>query len=177
LSFSYIPASAPAERRAWREGINAVIAEMMSTRAQGDLTVEQMCRLAGVSRAGYYRHWARSAPRQEQTAVRDQIQRVALANRRYGYRRITAELRREGMIVNHKRVQRLMREDNLLVLRRRPFVPVTTDSDHKWRVVPNLARGLVVTGLDQLWVADITLSGCWRNLRSWPLCSMPSAAK
>jgi len=115
-----------------------------------------MCRLASVSRASYYRHWARSAPRQEQTAVRDQIQRVALANRRYGYRRITAQLRREGMVVNHKRVQRLMHEDNLLVLRRRPFVPMTTDSDHEWRIVPNLARGLVVTGLDQLWVADIT---------------------
>jgi len=132
-----------------------VIADVMS-RPQGDLTVEKMCMLAGVSRAGYYRHWARSAPRQERTGIRDQIQRIALANRRYGYRRITAELRREGMVVNHKRVQRLMHEDILLVLRRRPFVPVTTDSDHEWHVVPNLARGLVVKDLDQLWVADIT---------------------
>jgi putative transposase len=128
----------------------------MSPRPQGDLTVEAMCMLAGVSRAGYYRHWSRSAPRQEQTAIRDHIQRVALANRRYGYRRIAAQLRREGVVVNHKRVLRLMREDNLLVLRTRPFVPVTTDSDHEWQVVPNLARGLVPTGLDQLWVADIT---------------------
>jgi putative transposase len=128
----------------------------MSPRPQGDLTVEAMCMLAGVSRAGYYRHWARPAPRQEQTAIRDHIQRVALANRRYGYRRIAAQLRREGVVVNHKRVLRLMREDNLLVLRTRPFVPVTTDSDHEWQVVPNLARGLVPTGLDQLWVADIT---------------------
>src|SRR5438067_1137505 len=92
---------------------------------------------ANISRAGYYRHWARSAPRQEQTAIRDHIQRVALANRRYGYRRISAQLRREGVVVNHKRVLRLMREDNLLVLRTRPFVPVTTDSGHEWRVVPN----------------------------------------
>jgi putative transposase len=128
----------------------------MSPRPQGDLTVEAMCMLAGVSRAGYYRHWSRSAPRQEPTAIRDHIQRVALANRRYGYRRIAAQLRREGVVVNHKRVLRLMREDNLLVLRTRPFVPVTTDSDHEWQVVPNLARGLVPTGLDQLWVADIT---------------------
>ena len=128
----------------------------MSPRPQGDLTVEAMCMLAGVSRAGYYRHWSRSAPRQEPTAIRDHIQRVALANRRYGYRRIAAQLRREGVGVNHKRVLRLMREDNLLVLRTRPFVPVTTDSDHEWQVVPNLARGLVPTGLDQLWVADIT---------------------
>ena len=112
--------------------------------------------LAGVSRAGYYRRWQASAPRQEETAVRDAIQRIALANRRYGYRRIAAQLRRDGFLVNHKRVLRLMRRDNLLCLRKRPFVPVTTDSRHEWRVVPNLARGLVPTGLDQLWVADIT---------------------
>jgi putative transposase len=128
----------------------------MSPRPQGDLTVEAMCKLAGVSRAGFYRQWRRSMPRQEETAVRDVIQRVALANRRYGYRRIAAQLGRDGFVVNHKRVLRLMRQDNLLVLRRRPFVPVTTDSCHDWRVVPNLARGLVPTGLDQLWVADIT---------------------
>jgi putative transposase len=65
-------------------------------------------------------------------------------------------LRRDGFVVNHKRVLRLMRQDNLLCLRKRPFVPVTTDSRHAWRVVPNLARGLVPTDLDQLWVADIT---------------------
>ena len=123
---------------------------------QGELTVERMCRLAGVSRAGYYRHWAASAPRQEETAIRDAVQRTALANRHYGYRRIAKELGRDGVVVNHKRVLRLMRKDNLLCLRRRPFVPITTDSRHEWRVVPNLARGLVPSGLDQLWVADIT---------------------
>ena len=129
---------------------------MTSPRPQGELTVERMCVLAGLNRAGYYRHWKVSAPRQEETAVRDTIQRVALANRRYGYRRIAAQLRRDGLVANHKRVLRLMRRDNLLCLRKRPFVPVTTDSRHAWRVVPNLARGLVPTGLDQLWVADIT---------------------
>ena len=80
--------STPAERRAWRAGVYAVIEAMTSPRPQGELTVERMCVLAGVSRAGYYRHWAASAPRQEETAVRDAIQRVALANRHYGYRRI-----------------------------------------------------------------------------------------
>jgi putative transposase len=116
-----------------------------------------MCALAGVSRAGYYRHFQASAPRQEEACVRDAIQRIALANRfSYGYRRITWQLRREGLVVNHKRVLRLMGEDNLLCLRKRPFVPVTTASRHGWQVVPNLARGLIVTGLDQLWVADIT---------------------
>jgi putative transposase len=129
---------------------------MTTPRPQGGLPVERLCALAGVSRAGYYRHWQASAPRREETAVRDAIQHVALANRHYGYRRIAAQLRREGLVVNRKRVLRLMREDNLLCLRRRPFVPVTTDARHGWRVVPNLARGMQPTGLDQLWVADIT---------------------
>ena len=129
---------------------------MTSPRPQGELTVERMCALARVNRAGYYRHWKACAPREEQTAARDAVQRTALAHPRYGYRRIAAQLRRDGLVVNHKRVLRLMRQDNLLCLRRRAFVPVTTDSRHEWRVVPNLARGLVLTGLDQLWVADIT---------------------
>jgi transposase InsO family protein len=123
---------------------------------QGEPTIARMCALAGVSRAGYYRHWAASAPRQEETGVRDAIQRLALAHPHYGYRRIAALLRREGLAVNHKRVLRMMREDNLLCLRKRAFVPATTDSRHGWRVVPNLARGMVTTSLDQLWVADIT---------------------
>jgi putative transposase len=129
---------------------------MMPSLPQGLLTVERMCRLAGVSRAGYYRHWTASAPRQEETTIRDAVQRAALANRFYGYRRITRELQENGFVVNHKRVLRLMREDNLLCLRKRPFVPITTDSRHEWPVVPNLARGMVLSGIDQLWVADIT---------------------
>jgi putative transposase len=127
-----------------------------ASRPQGQATIERLCRLAGVSRAGFYRHWQASAPRAEETGVRDALQRAALENRRYGYRRLTAQLKREGWAVNHKRVLRLMREDNLLCLPRRPFVPVTTDSRHDWRIVPNLARGLDLTALNQLWVADIT---------------------
>jgi len=130
---------------------------MTSPRPQGELTVERMCFLAQVSRAGYYRHWAASAPREEETAVRDAIQKVALENRFYGYRRVAKDLHdKHGLVVNHKRVLRLMRRDNLLCLRKRPFVPVTTDSRHEWRVVPNLVRDLVLTDLNQLWVADIT---------------------
>jgi len=129
---------------------------MTSRRPQGELTIERMCALASAGRAGYYRHWQVSLPRQEETGLRDAIQRMALANRHYGYRRIGALLRREGWVANHKRVLRVMAEDNLLCLRTRPFVPVTTDSRHGWHVVPNLARGMVPTGLDQLWVADIT---------------------
>jgi putative transposase len=126
------------------------------TPPQGALSIERMCGLAGVSRASYYRHWRRAAPQGEQTELRDGLQRLAVAHRHYGYRRLTALLRREGWAVNHKRVLRLLRTDNLLCLRRRAFVPATTDSRHDWRVVPNLARGMQVTGLDQLWVADIT---------------------
>src|SRR5260370_17391708 len=84
-----------------------------------------MCRLARVSRAGYYRHWAASAPRQEETAIRDAVQRVALANRRYGYRRIAKELHRDGLVVNHKRVLRLMRRGKLPCLPKPPLLPTT----------------------------------------------------
>jgi len=123
---------------------------------QGTLPIERMCALTGVSRASYYRHWRRVSPRREDTALRDALQRLAVGHRHYGYRRLHALLRREGWAVNHKRVLRLMRTDNLLCLRRRAFIPATTDSRHEWRVVPNRARGMQVTGLDQLWVADIT---------------------
>jgi transposase InsO family protein len=87
--------------------------------------------------------------------LRAAIQRVALEFPSYGWPRITAELKRRGWAVNHKRVYRLMREDNLLCLRKRRFV-VTTDSDHDLPVYPNLARQMTLTGLDQLWVADLT---------------------
>jgi transposase InsO family protein len=115
-----------------------------------------MCALAGESRAGYYRHWQASAPREEEMALRDAIQRLALAHRHYGYRRVTALLRREGWCVNAKRVLRLMRRDNLLCLRQRSFVPATTDSRHGYKIYPNLARHLETTAVNQLWVADIT---------------------
>ncbi len=118
--------------------------------------MERMCELSGVSRAGFYRHWEASAPRQADTAVRDAIQKVIVAKRFYGYRRVQRELRQRGLPVNAKRVLRLMREDNLLGLRRRRFVPATTDSQHGWRVWPNMARGLVTQDLNELWVADIT---------------------
>jgi len=115
-----------------------------------------MCALAQVSRAGYYRHWLATTPRTAETAVRDALQRLALDHRHYGYRRITALLRRQGWTVNHKRVLRLMREDNLLCLRKAAFAPATTDSRHGWRIFPNLAWRLQPSAINQLWVADIT---------------------
>ena len=97
---------------------------------QGPLSIERICHLAQVSRAGFYRSLQAHQPMKEEMAVRTAIQGIAVAHRRrYGYRRITAELRRRGMLVNHKRVVRLMREDNLLAVQPRAFV-VTTDSDH-----------------------------------------------
>lgn len=113
---------------------------------------------AGLSRSTRYRYGRNGhsacVPGVE-IELRDAIQHVALDWPCYGYRNVTAELRLRGFAVNHKRVLRLMHEDNLLCLRRRPFVK-TTDSDHSLRVYPNLARGLVLTNINQLWVADIT---------------------
>ena len=115
----------------------------------------ELCRLAEVSRAGFYR-WRCQAPAEDaDMALRDAIQRIAVEWPCYGSRRITRELRDRGRRVNRKKVQRLMREDNLLCLRKRRFV-ATTDSDHGLPVYPNLARDLELTGIDQLWVADIT---------------------
>jgi putative transposase len=118
--------------------------------------VERLCGLAGVSRAGYYRHFGPHPPKRDDTDLRDLIQKIALGNRHYGYRRIAHELRRQGLTVNDKRVRRLTREDNLLSQRVTPFVPTTTMSRHDFPIVANLTRGLVPTGVDQIWVADIT---------------------
>jgi len=119
------------------------------------LSIEEACRAARVSRAGFYRFFDEQAPRQAETELRDRIQRVALENRFYGYRRVAAELRRQGIIVNHKRVLRVMREDNLLSLRKRRFM-VTTDSRHYRPIYPNLLLDREITAPNQVWVADIT---------------------
>ena len=123
---------------------------------QGSLRVERMCQLVQVSRAGFYRALQDRQPGEEDMEVRAAIQKIAVEHRRrYGYRRITAELWRRGMRVNHKRVRRMMREDNLLGVQPRAFV-VTTDSQHELEVFLNLARRMKLTGVNQLWVADIT---------------------
>jgi transposase InsO family protein len=123
---------------------------------QGGLGIDRMCGLAGVSRAGYYRHWRASAPAREDAAARDAVQRLSLAHPFYGYRRVTALLRQAGWAVNHKRVQRLRQSDNLLCVTGRTFRPPTTDSRHRFTVYPNLARKMLPTAANQLWVADIT---------------------
>src|SRR5215813_9235671 len=107
-----------------------------------------MCELARVSRASFYRSFHKQQPVEEELEVRSAIQQIAIEHhRRYGYRRISAELRRRGMQVNHKRVMRIMAEDNLLAVQPKSFV-VTT--------YLNLAGRMKLTGINQLWVADIT---------------------
>jgi putative transposase len=164
--------------------MSQAIAETVAVTTDG-ASVTRLCRAAGLSRASYYRHHGaltsvtsveinhpgtsgRVAPQEvdrnevdrnevdrNEVAVRDMIQQIALEMSAYGYRRITKELHRRGVSINHKRVLHLMREDNLLCLRKEHFI-ATTDSAHAHPVHPNLAAALTVTGLDQLWVADLT---------------------
>jgi len=149
---------------------------------RGRKPITRLCRAAAVSRAGYYRFLQPVAEKAAEMKLRDAIQKQALQMPAYGYRRITAALRRAGWVVNRKRVLRLIRVDNLLCLRKKAFV-CTTDSDHELRIYPNLARDLKVSCLNQLWVADITyirlllefvylaviLDACSRRVIGWAL--------
>ena len=114
-----------------------------------------LCQMTGLSRAGFYRRRLPHQATPVEMEIRDQMQKVALESPAYGYRRITAELQQQGFAVNHKHVLRMMREDNLLCVRRRAFM-VTTDSRHNLPVYPNLAREIKPTAINQLWIADIT---------------------
>jgi putative transposase len=117
--------------------------------------VNRLCQVVGVGRAGYYRFLLRMQTQEVDMDLRSKIQSIALHWPAYGYRRVHRELIRGGWRINHKRVLRLMRADNLLCLRRRKFI-LTTDSKHGLPIYPNLAKDLVLTGINQLWVADIT---------------------
>jgi hypothetical protein len=125
-------------------------------RLQGCLSVERMCQLAEVGRAGFYRYLHRGSEAEEALALRSAIQDVVMEHRwRYGYRRVAEELRTQGWIVNHKRIARIMREDNLLTVQRDWFRP----ADHSLRaarIYLNLANRMSVLGPNQLWVADLT---------------------
>ena len=123
---------------------------------QGSLSIEHMCRLAGVSRAGFYRSLEKRYGVEQDMEMRSQIQQIVLRNRRrYGYRRVHGELDKCGVEISQKRVLQIMKQDDLLSVRRRKFV-VTTDSQHPLEVHLNLARRMKLTGINQLWVADIT---------------------
>ena len=119
------------------------------------MSVIRMCEAAGFSRAGYYRFLDPEKPAPADMDLRDEMQKIALEWPSYGSRRVTRELKARGWDVNRKRVQRLMQEDNLLCVSKRRFV-VTTDSAHGLKVYPNRAASLILSGVDQLWIADIT---------------------
>jgi putative transposase len=117
--------------------------------------VSALCQMTGLSRAGFYRSRTPQQASPVEMEIRDEMQKIAVESPAYGYRRITAALRKRGFAINHKRVLRMMREDNLLCVRRRKFV-VTTDSRHNLPIYPNLAGQIAPTAMNQLWVADIT---------------------
>jgi transposase InsO family protein len=156
------------------------------------LTQERGCALVGLPRSRYYEFLAPQSPAEERAEamrLRDRIEEICLEFPRYGYRRVTAQLRREDFLVNHKRVQRIMAEESLLCQVKRRFLR-TTDSNHGFRRFPNLLRGTPVTGLDQVWVADFTyirlreqfvylaviLDSCSRRVVGWDLRDTPTAA-
>lgn len=135
-----------------------LITQVASEAPTGARAIGELSAAVGVSLATYYRHRQAAVPARlngSEREVRQTIQEIALEMPSYGHRPMTAELRRRGLAAGRERVLRYMREDNLLCRRRRPFVS-TTDSKHALKVFPNLARELVVSGPDQLWVADIT---------------------
>ena len=127
----------------------------MQLEGRSGLSIAEACDAAHVSRAGFYRHLDEHAPRQAETELRGKLHQICLDHRSYGSRRVTAELRAQGHLVNRKRVVRLMQADNLLCLRRRRFV-CTTDSRHTYSIYPNLTTDWKPDGINQLWVADIT---------------------
>jgi len=129
---------------------------MTSEAADSHAHVQHLCALAGLPRATYYRHLTRRSREEAECELRDQLQRICLKHPFYGYRRVTAMLRRQGMVVNAKKVLRLMRQDNLLAQRKTPFLKPPAERPTNVIVVPNLIRNLAPSAPDQIWVADIT---------------------
>lgn len=123
---------------------------------ESKLPILHLCDKETVSRSTYYRLQEESCINSSDIALKQLINEIASEFPFYGYRRMTKELQHRGEQVNHKRVLRIMREDNLLCRRKKAFKPVTTNSNHSFKIYPNLAKDMVVTGLNQLWVADIT---------------------
>jgi putative transposase len=150
-SLAAFQGASPTSRRQWR---GCLFEEIQQVTAKGQ-AVNALCQMTGLSRAGFYRWRRRGQATPVEMEIRDELQKIALQSAAYGYRRITAELHKRGFDINHKRVLRMMREDNLLCVRRRRFV-VTTDSRHNLPIYPNLAAQIMPTAINQLWVADIT---------------------
>ena len=155
---------------------------------QGEVSVRPSCAILGISRSWYYQA-DEQTPSAADTALRARIEEIVVEFPGYGYRRVTATLQREEQIVNHKRVVRIMREESLLCQLKRRWV-ATTDSRHELGNYPNRVKGLVVTRLNQVWVADLTyvrlargfvylaaiLDACSRKVLGWALSRWIDAA-
>lgn len=123
---------------------------------KNEIAVRRACAAFAIGKSSFYDWKGKESPAENDKPLKGEIQSIALEFPFYGYRRVTKELHRREMPINHKRVLRMMREDNLLCRRKKRFRPVTTQSDHDCKIYPNLAKDMEVTGLNQLWVSDIT---------------------
>lgn len=124
--------------------------------SEKQISIEQACSALEISRSSFYK-WKQNPEHVDNDIyLRKEIQGICLEFPFYGYRRVTEELYRRKIDVNRKKVLRIMKEDNLLSRRKKPFKPVTTQSDHNYKIYPNLIKNIEVTGLNQVWVADIT---------------------
>jgi len=117
------------------------------------LPISSTCAVLDIKRSSYYAWKNREQP--TSSDLISSIHQIALEFPGYGYRRITAALKRQGKLINHKRVLKLMREEHI-VCKRKSFKPQTTNSNHSEPLYPNLTSNLAITGLNQFWVADIT---------------------
>ena len=123
--------------------------------ASSNLSVNHLCSELHLSTSSYYRWKSHDNISPHENDILKNLQSIAAEFPKYGYRRITKALQREGMRVNHKRVRRIMKENNLLV-RRKKFKPITTNSNHDFPKYRNLVQNITPTSINQVWVADIT---------------------
>ncbi len=124
--------------------------------SQKDLPIRHAYSSANISKSAYYQSLKKTEVNKYEKQIRSMIYDISLEFPKYGYRRITAELQRRYCAVNRKRVLRIMREENLLCKPKKKYRITTTDSNHGYPVYPNLAKNMALTGINQLWVADIT---------------------
>ena len=123
---------------------------------EANISLAKACSNLKMSRSSYYNWKTKEEPEDADKHIRKEIEGIVLEFPFYGYRRVTKELCRRKISVNHKHVSRIMKEDNLIRRRKKAFRPVTTDSNHNYNIYPNLIKNIKVTGLNQVWVADIT---------------------
>ena len=130
-----------------------MIFEMINSK---EISITKARSILDVSRSGYYSKITNGNLVETDCHVRKTIEKISLDFPRYGYRRITKEMHRTGQKTNHKKVLRIMQEEGLLCKPKKKFRITTTDSDHNYRIYPNLAKNIELTAVNQLWVADIT---------------------